>query len=79
MPLLCTMGAILALMDPVQPTRAPDCGGILTPLGLSYRKYAALSLQWGGRGLSCQSVGQDTDTAVHEVDCFQPSSDNSGV
>ncbi|XP_052539630.1 protein TENP-like [Tympanuchus pallidicinctus] len=35
-PLLCTVGAILALMDPVQPTRAPDCGGILTPLGLSY-------------------------------------------
>uniref|UniRef100_A0A8V0YYJ3 BPI fold containing family B member 2 n=1 Tax=Gallus gallus TaxID=9031 RepID=A0A8V0YYJ3_CHICK len=35
-PLLCTMGALLALLDPVQPTRAPDCGGILTPLGLSY-------------------------------------------
>uniref|UniRef100_A0A8C9ELX1 Lipid-binding serum glycoprotein C-terminal domain-containing protein n=1 Tax=Pavo cristatus TaxID=9049 RepID=A0A8C9ELX1_PAVCR len=30
------MGALLALLDPVQPTRAPDCGGILTPLGLSY-------------------------------------------
>uniref|UniRef100_A0A669NZI0 Lipid-binding serum glycoprotein C-terminal domain-containing protein n=1 Tax=Phasianus colchicus TaxID=9054 RepID=A0A669NZI0_PHACC len=34
--LLCTMSAILALLEPVQPTRAPDCGGILTPLGLSY-------------------------------------------
>uniref|UniRef100_A0A8C2SXT7 Protein TENP-like n=1 Tax=Coturnix japonica TaxID=93934 RepID=A0A8C2SXT7_COTJA len=35
-PLLCTVGALLALLVPVEPTRAPDCGGILTPLGLSY-------------------------------------------
>uniref|UniRef100_A0A8C2SZU6 Protein TENP-like n=1 Tax=Coturnix japonica TaxID=93934 RepID=A0A8C2SZU6_COTJA len=30
------VGALLALLVPVEPTRAPDCGGILTPLGLSY-------------------------------------------
>ncbi|XP_072206277.1 protein TENP-like isoform X1 [Excalfactoria chinensis] len=35
-PLLCTVGALLALLVPVEPTRAPDCGGILTPLGLNY-------------------------------------------
>ncbi|XP_065610210.1 BPI fold-containing family B member 2 [Cyrtonyx montezumae] len=35
-PLLCTLGALLALLVPVRTTRAPDCGGILTPLGLRY-------------------------------------------
>ncbi|POI24872.1 hypothetical protein CIB84_011379 [Bambusicola thoracicus] len=45
------MGALLALLDPVEPTRAPDCGGILTPLGLSYlaevsKPHAEVALRW---------------------------------
>ncbi|NXJ16594.1 TENP protein, partial [Odontophorus gujanensis] len=39
------LGALLALLAPVRTNRAPDCGGILTPLGLRYCKYAASSLQ----------------------------------
>ncbi|NXC44520.1 TENP protein, partial [Penelope pileata] len=30
------LGTLLGLLGPVQTFRAPDCGGILTPLGLSY-------------------------------------------
>uniref|UniRef100_A0A493TAH4 Lipid-binding serum glycoprotein C-terminal domain-containing protein n=1 Tax=Anas platyrhynchos platyrhynchos TaxID=8840 RepID=A0A493TAH4_ANAPP len=38
---LCALGTLLSLLVPAQATRSPDCGGILTPSGLSYRKYTA--------------------------------------
>lgn len=38
---LCALGTLLSLLVPAQAARSPDCGGILTPSGLSYRKYAA--------------------------------------
>ncbi|NXK48541.1 TENP protein, partial [Chauna torquata] len=37
------LGTLLSLLVPAQATRSPDCGGILTPSGLSYRKYGARS------------------------------------
>ncbi|XP_064023850.1 BPI fold-containing family B member 2 [Pogoniulus pusillus] len=33
---LCTLSVLLSLLAPAQPNRSPDCGGILTPSGLSY-------------------------------------------
>uniref|UniRef100_A0A8C0FR37 Lipid-binding serum glycoprotein C-terminal domain-containing protein n=1 Tax=Bubo bubo TaxID=30461 RepID=A0A8C0FR37_BUBBB len=35
---LRTLSILLSLLVPAHPTRSPDCGGILTPSGLSYRK-----------------------------------------
>ncbi|NXL37882.1 TENP protein, partial [Glaucidium brasilianum] len=32
------LSILLSLLVPAHPTRSPDCGGILTPSGLSYRK-----------------------------------------
>uniref|UniRef100_A0A8C8A4N2 Lipid-binding serum glycoprotein C-terminal domain-containing protein n=1 Tax=Otus sunia TaxID=257818 RepID=A0A8C8A4N2_9STRI len=34
--LLRTLSILLSLLVPAHPTRSPDCGGILTPSGLSY-------------------------------------------
>ncbi|XP_035200052.1 LOW QUALITY PROTEIN: BPI fold-containing family B member 2, partial [Oxyura jamaicensis] len=47
---LCALGTLLSLLVPVQATRSPDCGGILTPSGLSYiaevsRPYAEMVLR----------------------------------
>ncbi|KAK4812685.1 hypothetical protein QYF61_012195 [Mycteria americana] len=33
---LCTLSVLLSLLVPAHTTRSPDCGGILTPSGLSY-------------------------------------------
>uniref|UniRef100_A0A672TZP4 Lipid-binding serum glycoprotein C-terminal domain-containing protein n=1 Tax=Strigops habroptila TaxID=2489341 RepID=A0A672TZP4_STRHB len=33
---LCTLSILLSFLVPAHSTRSPDCGGILTPLGLSY-------------------------------------------
>ncbi|KAM6120859.1 BPI fold-containing family B member 2 [Phoenicopterus ruber ruber] len=33
---LCTLSILLGLLVPARATRSPDCGGILTPSGLSY-------------------------------------------
>ncbi|GAB0197341.1 BPI fold-containing family B member 2 [Grus japonensis] len=33
---LCTLSILLSLLVPTHTTRSPDCGGILTPAGLSY-------------------------------------------
>ncbi|XP_010300256.2 protein TENP [Balearica regulorum gibbericeps] len=33
---LCTLSILLSLLVPAHTTRSPDCGGILTPAGLSY-------------------------------------------
>ncbi|KAM6340270.1 protein TENP-like [Alca torda] len=33
---LCTLSILLSLLVPAHATRSPDCGGILTPSGLSY-------------------------------------------
>ncbi|XP_054029472.1 BPI fold-containing family B member 2 [Dryobates pubescens] len=33
---LCALSILLSLLLPAQPSRSPDCGGILTPAGLSY-------------------------------------------
>uniref|UniRef100_A0A8C8A4Q0 Lipid-binding serum glycoprotein C-terminal domain-containing protein n=1 Tax=Otus sunia TaxID=257818 RepID=A0A8C8A4Q0_9STRI len=35
-PALRTLSILLSLLVPAHPTRSPDCGGILTPSGLSY-------------------------------------------
>uniref|UniRef100_A0A8B9UUP5 Lipid-binding serum glycoprotein C-terminal domain-containing protein n=1 Tax=Anas zonorhyncha TaxID=75864 RepID=A0A8B9UUP5_9AVES len=47
---LCALGTLLSLLVPAQATRSPDCGGILTPSGLSYlaevsRPYAEVVLR----------------------------------
>ncbi|XP_040432021.1 BPI fold-containing family B member 2 [Cygnus olor] len=47
---LCALGTLLSLLVPVQAARSPDCGGILTPSGLSYlaevsRPYAEMVLR----------------------------------
>ncbi|XP_062445550.1 BPI fold-containing family B member 2 [Rhea pennata] len=33
---ICTLGIVLSLLAPALATRSPDCGGILSPSGLSY-------------------------------------------
>uniref|UniRef100_A0A8C3DS27 BPI fold containing family B member 2 n=1 Tax=Corvus moneduloides TaxID=1196302 RepID=A0A8C3DS27_CORMO len=38
MAMLCTLSIFLSLLVPAHTTRSPDCGGILTPSGLRYRK-----------------------------------------
>ncbi|XP_021272061.1 BPI fold-containing family B member 2 isoform X2 [Numida meleagris] len=80
MPLLCTLGALLALLDPVQTTRAPDCGGILTPLGLSYlaeisKPHAEVALRWDLMALRASDLflgstdpSRDRITSVKVVD-----------
>uniref|UniRef100_A0A8B9CU33 Lipid-binding serum glycoprotein C-terminal domain-containing protein n=1 Tax=Anser brachyrhynchus TaxID=132585 RepID=A0A8B9CU33_9AVES len=47
---LCALGTLLSLLVPTQASRSPDCGGILTPSGLSYlaevsRPYAEMVLR----------------------------------
>uniref|UniRef100_A0A8B9ENS2 Lipid-binding serum glycoprotein C-terminal domain-containing protein n=1 Tax=Anser cygnoides TaxID=8845 RepID=A0A8B9ENS2_ANSCY len=47
---LCALGTLLSLLVPAQAARSPDCGGILTPSGLSYlaevsRPYAEMVLR----------------------------------
>ncbi|KAM9178293.1 LOW QUALITY PROTEIN: BPI fold-containing family B member 2 [Mergus octosetaceus] len=47
---LCALGTLLSLLVPALATRSPDCGGILTPSGLSYlaevsRPYAEVVLR----------------------------------
>lgn len=38
MAMLRTLSVLLSLLVPAHTTRSPDCGGILTPSGLRYRK-----------------------------------------
>lgn len=60
---LRTLSILLSLLVPVHSTRSPDCGGILTPLGLSYCKSGPLSAGRGGSSIF-QSNDETSDTVT---------------
>uniref|UniRef100_U3I6N8 Lipid-binding serum glycoprotein C-terminal domain-containing protein n=1 Tax=Anas platyrhynchos platyrhynchos TaxID=8840 RepID=U3I6N8_ANAPP len=67
------MGTLLSLLVPAQATRSPDCGGILTPSGLSYlaevsRPYAEVVLRQDLMDLDLTLGSPKASSSVQVVD-----------